>query len=280
MPEGRSSSYILVALACLLVFQGCDSFSGRSFLPRIAGYNEKTKHVYVLKKKLLEVSGIWYETPSRMSAINDEQGVLFHLNLSNNDLESFKFKGKGDYEDLVKSGKNYYIMESNGDIHEVAVDSGVVSKQYKFPFEDKVEFESLVLYGKENRLVLISKDQRTKRSGIIAYGFDLASKQFLPEPVFSIPMKDIFQILQDYSGECKPSAAALNPKTNKLMIIASIGKVLLECSRDGRLEKAYKLNPGQFPQPEGISFATNGDMYISNEGLNGKATILHFPYGN
>ena len=79
--------------------------------------------------------------------------------------------------------------------------------------------------------------------------------------------------------ECKPSAAAINPINKKLYVIASVGKVLLQCSKNGKLEKIYKINPAQFPQPEGITFAANGDMYISNEGANGKATILKFAYG-
>jgi hypothetical protein len=53
---------------------------------------------------------------------------------------------------------------------------------------------------------------------------------------------------------------------------------MLECTVNGELLKIYKINPTHFPQPEGISFAANGDMYISNEGLEGKATILKYPY--
>jgi uncharacterized protein YjiK len=91
-------------------------------------------------------------------------------------------------------------------------------------------------------------------------------------------MTQVNRAVKNNTAECKPSAAAIQPKTNKLYIIASVGKLLLECDINGKIEKAYRINPSQFPQPEGITFAPNGDMYISNEGLNGRATILKFPF--
>jgi len=36
------------------------------------------------------------------------------------------------------------------------------------------------------------------------------------------------------------------------------------------------LDPVLFNQPEGLTFAPNGDLYISNEGGEGVATILKF----
>ena len=142
-----------------------------------------------------------------------------------------------------------------------------------------MEFESLVYYQQENKLVMITKDQRNKKNGITAISFDLAKKQFDPVPFFNISLREVLSFTTNYEMECKPSAAAINPINKKLYVIASVGKVLLQCSKNGKLEKIYKINPAQFPQPEGITFAANGDMYISNEGANGKATILKFSYG-
>jgi hypothetical protein len=48
--------------------------------------------------------------------------------------------------------------------------------------------------------------------------------------------------------------------------------------RKGKVLNAFKLNPDTFQQAEGIAFAPDGDMYISNEGKLGKPTLLYFPY--
>lgn len=278
----RSNTLVILFFILPATFiSACSSYSGKSFVPVISGYNEKEKQVYVMKKVLLEVSGIVYLGNDSIAAVNDERGELFLLDLETNKSQKYKFKGKDDYEDLVRTDSFYYVMESDGDIHEVTAPPDVHVTSYDFPDDSKrIEFESMVWYKELNKLVLITKDHRDKDrvESIDAYSFDLATKKFDSAFFFKLPLKEIYIKLENYSADCKPSGAALHPITNKLFIIASVGKLLLECSPEGKLDKIYKLNPTQFPQPEGITFADNGDMYISNEGLDGKATILKFPY--
>lgn len=269
--------WIVVFVLMVLTVAGCGSGSGKSFVPQISGYSEKEKKIYIMPDELLEISGIAYLDTSHIAAVNDEKGELYFFDVNNDTLASQKFAGKGDYEDLVKADSVYFVLESDGKLYEINADSGTTAT-YKLKVKGKVEFESLVWYKKMKKLVLISKEQRKKKYAISAYSFDLATRRFDPEPYFHITHKEIFVKLENYNAECKPSAAALNPVNNKLYLIASVGKLLLECTPDGKLDKIYKLNPGHFPQPEGITFADNGDMYISNEGLEGKGTLLKFPY--
>lgn len=257
-------------------FASCTSRSGKSFVPAMQGYNDKLHEVHILNKDLLEVSGIVHLGGLRFAAINDEDGELFFTNLENDSTVKYRFKGKGDYEDLAKAGDTYYILESSGDIIELD-QSFTGHETYKFN-KKNTEFESLVYYADKKKLVMIVKDQKKRADGIAAFSFDLTRKEFDPEPFFSISFKQVFTVLTNYDTECKPSAAAINPVNKKLYILASVGKVILQCSSEGKLEEIYKINPAHFPQPEGISFATNGDMFISNEGAEGKATILKFPY--
>ena len=271
----RFSPFLIVLCAFVAA---CGSRTGKSFVPTLDGYDEKGRKTFVLHDDLLEISGFVLLDTNNIAAINDERGQLYFLNLQTDSIQSFRFKGKGDYEDLVKVGNRFYVLESNGDIVET-VPPYDNHTTYKFKIKGKKEFESLVWYSDLNKLVLITKDQRKKtQDGITAYAFDLDTKQFDQIPFFEITLKDIFIKLSSYNAECKPSGAALHPINKRLYIIASIGKLLLECEPTGKLVKIFKINPTHFPQPEGINFAANGDMYISNEGADGKATVLKYPY--
>ncbi len=64
----------------------------------------------------------------------------------------------------------------------------------------------------------------------------------------------------------------------KLYIVASVGKLLVIASKIGEVEEVFRLDPVLYNQPEGLTFAPNGDLYISNEGGEGIATILKFIY--
>lgn len=276
---GRSTLFIISALTTIVI-NSCGTSSGKSFVPSLPGHPESRKEVFVLHKKLLEISGLNVLPNNSYAAINDEDGEVYFFQLPDDkqSLQTVPFGKEADYEDLAQVGKGFWVMESNGDLHFVEPGNPPKTEQFKFSRDTKVEFESLVHYPRQNKLILITKEHRFPEESIFAFSFDLTTKTFQDSPVFKIPMQEVLIKVKDLSAQFKPSAAAIHPVLNKLFILASVGKVMLQCSLDGKVEKAYALNPSQFQQPEGISFASNGDMYISNEGLEGKATILKFPF--
>ena len=76
----------------------------------------------------------------------------------------------------------------------------------------------------------------------------------------------------------EPSAAAVHPLEKRLYILASSGNLLVITDFKGKVQEVYRLNPTLYPQAEGIAFAPNGDLYISNEAKLGKPTLLYIPY--
>lgn len=264
----------ILLTACLV---GC-SGQGKSIVPSVPGYDASQKEVIVLGKDLLEISGMYYLPNGKIAAINDEEGKIFFIDADDGDFTVSKFGKKRDYEDIAAIDSFFYVLESNGNIHRVPAGVKHVEEEFEFPREKKIEFESLYHDEPNKRLILLSKEQRESRKGILAYSFDPITLSFSDTPVYTVKWKDIREHLKNNSAEFKPSAAAIHPLSKKLYVVASIGKALLIMSPDGHVESAFLLNPDQFPQPEGITFAPNGDMFISNEGVDGKATILKFPY--
>lgn len=259
-----------------LLFCRCNQLNGTFFAPGLPGYAEKEDHVVLLKRPLREISGIDYINENKLVAINDEAGKLFFINPASGQFEAVEFGSKDDYEDVAKAGPFYYVLNSKGQLFEISVGDNKLLATFTGDFGDFMEFESLCYDKANEQLLLVCKHCGKHQDSINCYRFSLAEKKFIPGVYFSISLSDIRVKGRDNSIECKPSAAAINPVTGKLYIIASIGKVLLQCTPGGALEAVYGLNPDYFPQPEGMTFSTSGDLYISNEGGKGKATLLKF----
>lgn len=235
-----------------------------------------------LDVSLREISGMSY-VPGKeiILAHNDEKGEMFTIDFKSksNDYQKKKFAGKGDYEDIVQSDSITYILMSTGGILEVNTrDTSSKAKEYILPIEGKNEFETLYR-DSEGSLILLCKQCDHEKDKIrAAYKFDPRTHTFSSEPVYEIDITEIQQRLNDDAAEFKPSAAAVHPSTGQLFVIASVGKLLAIFDKNGKLEELIRLDPSMYNQPEGMTFAPNGDLYISNEGGEGMARVYKFVY--
>ena len=260
--------------------------AGGSSVTKIAGsYNFSLPDDKMeLGKHLHEISGMAY-IPGKNLILgeNDEKGDIFTFDFKNknDNVDKVKFGGKGDYEDIVYTDTAIYMLVSSGTIVQVETrDSTFNTKEFTLP-GDKNEFETLYLNAEKKSLIMLCKEcAHEKKTDIrVAYRFDLTTNTFDPAPVYSIDIAEIQRILNDEKAEFKPSAAGINPIDGKLYIVASVGKLLVIADRNtGKPEQVVRLDPVMYNQPEGMTFAPNGDLYISNEGGEGIATILKFSY--
>ncbi len=248
-----------------------------------AGYNfSKPDEKMELGKHLHEISGMAY-IPGKDLILgeNDEKGDIFTFDFKNknDNISKVKFGGKGDYEDIVYTDTAIYMLVSSGTIVQVETkDSSFNTKEFVLDGE-KNEFETMYLNADGHSLILLCKQCNHEKDEIRnAYRFDLATNTFDPEPAYIINIGDIREKLKDEKAEFKPSAAAINPVNGKLYIVASVGKLLAIADKNGKIEQVYRLDPQMYNQPEGMTFAPNGDLYISNEGGEGVATVLKFNY--
>jgi len=274
-------------LCLLFIFLSCNRFKKQQDKEFTSppGYDLKASKQFYVRQSMQEISGIVLAPDEKhILAINDEQGRIFSIDVTADEAyESWKFDKSGDYEDLATNGKDWIVLKSNGNLYKVSglhTDS-TDAISYKFPHNGKQEFESLYFDFTRNLLVEICKNcAEDKGKGVsTAYSFNLGTMEFNEEPLYQINVADIARLTNTEITQFRPSAAAIHPLEKKLFILSAINRMMVITDLNGKVLEAHNLKHSIFRQPEGISFATNGDMYISNEASDEKqANILKFEY--
>lgn len=246
------------------------------------GYNIKRAVQLKLPLDLDEISGIAYYPPdSSVFAINDEKGWLYKIR-KGREILHWEFSKGADFEDLVLLDSIFYVLQSNGNIMRLSFSEQNVVGVQRYTFDKgsgEDEFEILYYDSTKNKLILICKDcEMDKKKSLTTFAFDPHTGQYETSP-FTINVQEIAHSLGDDKMKFKPSAASINPKNGMLYIISAINKLLVVMDVNGKLVKAYRIDPAIFKQPEGITFAPSGGMIISNESADiGVADILYFSY--
>ena len=272
---------------CFVLLAGLLSSCGAGKVRRIQSpphYNFAQVFTHKLEPKLKEISGLaWDKKLDEFIAHNDESGKLFYLDKETKLIKSeVHFGEKGDYEEVAVVNSTPYVLRSDGLVIKIDKDSSgkVLPVEMGKPGLSGVnDFEAMYYDPERNALVLLCKNCASDNKQVVsAYACYLDSTGFDPTPVFTISVDEVKTASPFKSSRFEPSAAAIHPVLQKLFILSSGSSQLVITGLDGKLEGVYELGKKLFPQPEGLTFKSNGDMYISNEGRAEKATILRFPY--
>lgn len=250
----------------LLVCLSCQNVSKDA----ISNYDLETpSQIWKLPRQLDEISGIAMSNNETIFCINDEEGIIYEYNLGNKTIENQSTFGKNnDYEDVAVVGDRLFVLQSNGTLFSIN-SKKEVTIHYTF-LTQKQDTEGLCYDKKKHQLLIACKNKVAKK--ITIYGFDLKTNQLQKQPIITFFAKEL------RNKNFAPSGIAIHPLTETIFIISSVGKSMVEVDSEGKILNEYSLNNKHFSQPEGILFSENGDLYISNEGKNNKATILKFNY--
>lgn len=248
------------------------------------GYSLNRPQIFKLPASLDEISGVvYYPKDNSVLAINDERGWLYKIFLSNrNEIQKWKYAGGADFEDLVLVDSTFYVLQSNGRLisFKFQKPDSVKASNYQLQVPGSNEFEILYLDKEKNALIMLCKDcQADDKNSLSSYAFNLETHSFSPKPTFVMDIRKIETLMNEKGLHFKPSAAAIHPVTGELYIISSVNKLLVIADKNGVAQKAYRIDPKLFKQPEGITFSPKGDLVISNESADiGAANILYFNY--
>lgn len=256
-----------------------------------------------LPGELEEVSGLGYMNSGNLALIQDEKGKIYSYDFSNCEVEDdWKFARGGDYEGIEIIEDTAWTVTSDGTLYKV-VDFGTkdgTTQKFKTALTDQNDVEGLGYIASKNQLLLAckaapylrAKQYKGKRA---VYAFNTQTEKLSTDPYLLVNLAEIDsrkhedaflrfsrQLAEAFEGtgslHFQPSGIAEHPITHDLYVIASVGKLLLIFDSDKQLIAMHPLSKRLFKQPEGLCFSPKGDMYISNEGKGGKATILQFQY--
>lgn len=272
----------LVFVCALTLLSSCrqESFSSPD------GYDLNEPAKMALGKTLNEISGIFFnENTGNLVSVSDSRRHVIEIDPKNLKLKDFTDKvvpPDSDLEDIVMVNDVIYLLSSKGMIVEVnrnRKDSGAIVN-YQINLPEPNDFETLYYDPTARGLVMMCKscavDKGQKQQS--AFRFDLATKTFDSTAFFTVSKDAVKDLLKDDDAKFDPSAAAIHPVNKRLYILSSAGNLLVVADTRGQVVESYKLNPDLYPQAEGIAFAPNGGMFISNEGKFGKPTLYYFSY--
>ena len=226
--------------------------------------------------ELKEISALCYVDEDRFLAVQDELGTVFIYNTAEKKIEKkVPFASHGDFEGIASKGNMAYVLRADGRIFEVDLDnsSPKAGKELRTSLTAKQNVEG-ICYDKDNdRLLLAIKDNEPNSKdykGI--YAFDLQTRKFIDEAVIKIDLKD-----PAFSGSDKkavmPSAITIHPSSKDIYITDGPKSKLLILDKSGKVKRYITLGK-EFAQPEGITFAPGGELYISNEGTKQPGNII------
>lgn len=288
-------------LLCHFFLSACAG-EDRSKTSKDTGYDlHQPASTLILPDTLREISGIVAMDSNTIACIQDENGILFIYDLTENRIkEQIAFHFDGDYEGIAKVKNTIYVLRSDGTLFRIAdyhtkkitVDSyntGIPANNNEGLFYDHDNDRLLIACkGKINS----GKEFKDKR---VIYAFNLDSKELSPKAVFEFDIQKIrdfalqngLEIPQKTDKKTntkvpdikfRTSAIAIHPINKKLYLLSATDHLLFIFDKDGTIAHIEKLDPQLFNKAEGITFLENGDMIISNEAQNKRPTLLLFSY--
>ena len=228
-----------------------------------------------LPKRLREVSGLTYYKANQLLCIQDEEAAVFVYDIAKKRIvQEVGFGGYGDFEGIEYVNGDVYALESNGNLQRFTLDlsspKSVQVAQTPTDLPAGTEAEGLGYDPKTERLLIAVKKGGGSSSSRAVYSFDLRRRAVYREMQLS---EEALQNAGVDPGAYKPSALAVHPTTGDWYVLLAGSHQLVVTNRQKRVLHVAKLDKQQLPQPEGICFAPNGDLFIASEG-EGKAGYL------
>lgn len=131
-----------------------------------------------------------------------------------------------------------------------------------------------------HRFIFCSVDEDPASRERSLYDYNLFQNRYANEPIFTFDADEVLAFLSDCqpriseelragklgSPRIYPNAMGVHPKTNDLYMLCSQDRLLIVFSQFGAIKDVTYLNKEHYSNPISISFESNGDLIITNQG--------------
>lgn len=250
-----------------------------------------------LDPELLEVSGVVIKDNASLFCVQDELGVVYELTGPQFQILSrTAFAAPGDFEGLAIYNDKIWALRSDGILYSFFIQqpAEVDSVNVAIPADNN---EGLCYDVANDRLLIgcksrVGKGKEAKNLRYI-YAFDPSKNVLLDTPAYVFDISDVQKMIlaekldvpsRQRKHEDVPivkyriSAIGIHPITQQLYVLSASDHMLFVYSRDGLLMEVVLLDEKIYNKAEGIAFYPNGDLLITNEGQDGKPTLVKLNY--
>lgn len=270
---GTNKIAIGISAGLLLLVFLIYSVTDSGTTPQITGSSAVSiEDTWELPGELAEISGMAFLGDEQIVGVQDEKGILYIYNLNSRELEKkIPFGPDGDYEGVALNGETAYVLRADGTIFVVEdfLAEAVVS-EIQTRLTEEEDCEGLCFDTKNNRLLIAIKgDDPKEEEAKTIFALDPEAPDSGVTPAFKVDFKDaVFKDIdedeiQDYF---KPSEINVHPETGDIYLLEGQDGKLLILDPKGSPRELFLLDEKDFPQAEGLTFDTKGNVYISNEG--------------
>lgn len=263
------------ALLCasLALTVGCDEATSPAGAAHPTGFAEVMR--LKLPDALREISGLAVAGPDALLAVDDEQALVYRIDLATAVVEPLLAIGRparpGDYEGLAQVGEQTLLVDSDGVLFWT---EGERVETLDTRLGKRFEIEGLARDPVSGLLYLASKRVRGDGKGMASqlHAVNLQSRARQPDADFELDLRAAQRALS--SPSMHPSGLAFSDDGQSIWLVAARERALLSFDRSGQLRSAVDLSElGKHRQAEGIALLPGGRLAIADEG-NGKRARL------
>jgi hypothetical protein len=252
-----------------------------------------------LPRELAEISGLAFSPDGRLFAHGDERGIIWQLDpRTGTILKRFglvsgpgipPYMGKrpkpgivtGDFEDIQIVDERFFLLSSNGvlvEFREGQDGERVPFRAFDTGLAHACELEGLTHDASSHSLLLLCKHpyRAAWHRQVVVLAWSLDTGRLDPAPRLLLSEHRIARLTG--ADAFHGSAMAMVPESGSIVLVAGPQRRIIEISPAGELLAGRTLRPKLHRQPEGLAFAPDRTLLISDEAAGGRATLTAYAY--